>query len=102
MLPDILSLWSNQLAKFALGQKVRLTSRAPNYIIKGLRQRTRTIVAISPMSQGDGAHYYLGGRGKSYLADWHYPFRSYMLEPAPTTAPIGRPRLKRKYNRKEV
>jgi len=83
-------------AKFNIGDLCRFNGRAPDYIVKDLRRRSRTIIDLfyDPIHQ---CYYFqLGGRGKSELGYW---FRSYMLIAVNGNRhTIGRPRQKRKYN----
>lgn len=86
-------------AKFKIGDKVRLRRRgpkkylAPNYILKGMRGRTRTIVNITYYPNLGANLYDLSGRGRSVMG---YLFRSYQLVRAPSEAKPGRPKVKRR------
>lgn len=86
-------------AKFKKGDKIRLRRKgprkylAPDYILAGMRGRTRTIVSViyDPTLQAN--LYDLSGRGKSVMG---YLFRSYQLVRAPSEATPGRPKVKRR------
>ena len=81
--------------KFKVGDKVRLTSRAPYIIKEGLLPRTRTVVDAFYNPEHECYYYQLGGRGKGELGYW---FRSYMLKKVKQTErhQIGKPRGKRR------
>ena len=82
--------------KFNTGDKVRFNGRVPDYITKGLRWRTRTIVDAFYDPDNQCRFYQLGGRGKATLDYW---FRSYMLIAVNGNQhTIGRPRKKRRYS----
>ncbi|MBA7677620.1 hypothetical protein ES703_85880 [subsurface metagenome] len=85
-------------AKFRPGDKVRFSNRATKYSTEGLRKRTRTIVDVFYDPEDHCCFYELGGRGNGTLG---YFFRSFMLLPANGNQhTIGRPRQKRRYNRR--
>lgn len=85
--------------KFRVGDKVRLTSRAPRSATEGLLPRSRTVIAAFYDPDHQCFYYQLGGRGKGELGYW---FRSYMLKRVSKTElrHIGKPRVKRRYHRK--
>ena len=87
--------------KFSIGDKVRLRGkgkwRVPDYVRKGLHSRTRTVVDLHYDEKLKAVLYDLGGRGKGVEG---YLFRSYQLVPSQRHAPIGRPRQKRRYQRR--
>ena len=86
-------------SKFAVGDKVRINGRCPQYLLEGLRHnRLRTITSIYYDRKLQANIYYLGtnrmGKGDDIEC---YPFRSYQLRlPAGTKG--GRPRLNRTVN----
>lgn len=95
-MPDAIVAKGN--AKFNTGDKVRFNGRAPDYIIQDLRRRSRTIVGIIHDRGNKCCYYEIGDRGKGSQG---YLFRAYMLVPVNGQAHvIGRPRKRRKYNRK--
>ena len=79
--------------KFKKGDKVRVTKRATQYAIEGLRNRTRTVVKVSYDERWRCSLYDLGARGKGING---YLFRSFMLAPVngQQRHTIGRPRGK--------
>lgn len=83
--------------KFKIGDKVRLTKRAPADIRQKFRHRTRTIILMEYDKKDQCMYYELGSKGKGRLPGF---FRSYMMAPAPAERVRGRPREKRKYARK--
>lgn len=83
--------------KFQVGDKVRLTKRAPADILKKFRHRTRTIILMEYSHKDQCMYYELGSKGKGRLPGY---FRSYMMTLAPKDKVMGRPRQKRHYARK--
>lgn len=92
-------------AKFRIGDRVRINARGNQYLYdEGIitRKRTRTITRIKYSKNLEANLYYLGNnsRGNSDLL-YTIPFRSYQLTLVNGTGnAIGRPKTKRKYNRK--
>lgn len=90
-------------AKFRVGEKVVVNKRTPLYVLAGLRRnRYRTITEVVYCPKKQCRYFHLGDnyRGPRTHVD-SYPFRSYQLDAA-VAKKAGRPRLKRKYQRKAV
>ncbi len=85
-------------ARFRVGDRVRFSNLATKYITADLRKRTRTVVDMFYDPVNHCCFYELGARGNGTLG---YFFRSYMLLPANGNLhTVGRPRQKRRYNRR--
>jgi len=86
-------------SKFQKGDKVRLRRKgpakylAPDFILSGMRGRTRRIASVYYDENLQANLYDLAGRGKSVMG---YLFRSYQLVTAPDKAKPGRPKMKRR------
>jgi len=63
-------------AKFQLGDKVRFSPRAPQYILEGKRRRTRVIIGSHYSPTLQATLYELCQRGKTPVG---YLFRSYQF-----------------------
>jgi len=87
--------------KFKVGDKVRVNKRAPEYVFKGYRQMTRTIVNAFYDPDKQCCYYELGARGKSTMGYW---FRGYMLTQVTKKSrhKIGKPKTKHKYIQREA
>lgn len=89
-------------AKFQVGQLVRFTGRAPDYLTGDIRKRTRVVTGRYYDSDHRCCYYTLGVQGYNEQPDWFASLRSYMLTPVTSKQAhkIGRPRTKRAYRKK--
>lgn len=91
-------------AKFQVGDRVRLQYRIPDMLYAlGYSQykRTRTIIRIEYDPYMRCCFYYLGFNNKGNSNKFStIAFRSYQLAKAKNIHKVGRPRSKRKWNRK--
>ena len=84
--------------KFEAGDKVRFTSRCPQFVKDTVRGRTRTIVKAVYSPDRQASLYLLGDNNKAPQGVMCY--RSYELKEAPKTRKPGRPRQKRVYKKR--